>query len=190
MDRRGMFFRLPILVLLAILFLAFACSTPSWFPFKKGPPHKAKIKELVDKEVVIIDRNEYVKVLNPRGSEGGNQPKYLYIPVEEYLAKREAFAAPSLRGEQEERTSPATTTLSPSSGPEKEALSTSVSVSPVAHLKKKVVITHFDDRTTSAEETFGDWLAERLMKEMMQRSFQVLFVEYQMVKEFLEKRGV
>jgi hypothetical protein len=27
------------------------------------------------------------------------------------------------------------------------------------------------------------------MKEMMQRSFQVLFVDYQMVKEFLEKRG-
>ncbi len=181
---------LSVFLLLFTFFLLFACSTPSWFPIKKGPPHKAKMKELVDKEVIIIDRNEYVKVLNPRGSEGGNQPKYLYIPVEEYLAKKEAFAAPSMRGEQEKRTSPAATTLSPSSGPEKEALSTSVSVSPVAHLKKKVVITHFDDRTTSAEETLGDWLAERLMKEMMQRSFQVLFVDYQMVKEFLEKRGV
>jgi len=148
----------------------------------------AKTKELVDKEIIIIDRHEYVKVLNPRVSEGGNQSKYLYIPVEEYLAKREAYAAPSIRGEQEQRTSPAATTSSPSSRPGQEALSTSVSVSPVAHLKKKVLIAHFDDRTTSAEETFGDWLAERLMKEMTQRSFQVLFVDYQMVKEFLEKK--
>src|SRR4030043_923097 len=83
---------LPVFLLLFTFFLLFACSTPSWFPIKKGPPHKAKMKELVDKEIIIIDRKEYVKVLNPRSSEGGNQPKYLYIPVEEYLAKREAFA--------------------------------------------------------------------------------------------------
>ncbi|MBM4351087.1 MAG: hypothetical protein FJ106_14515 [Deltaproteobacteria bacterium] len=177
-----------VFILILTLFLVFACSTPSWFPIKKGPPHKAKTKELVDKEIIIIDRHEYVKVLNPHISEGGSQPKYLYIPVEEYLAKREAYAAPSIRGGQEQRTSPAPTTSLPSSKPEQETLSASVSVSSVAHLKKKVLIAHFDDRTASAEETFGDWLAERLMKEMTQRSFQVLFVDYQMVKEFLEKK--
>ncbi|OGP73466.1 MAG: hypothetical protein A2V86_02455 [Deltaproteobacteria bacterium RBG_16_49_23] len=181
---------LPVFLSLFTLFLLFACSTPSWFPFKKGPPHKAKMKELVDKEVIIIDKHEYVKVINPRVSEGGNQPKYLLIPVEEYLAKKEAFAAPSIRGEEGRKTLSGATTRSPSFLPEKEALSTSVSVSPVAHLKKKVVVAHFNDRTTSAEEAFGDWLAERLMKEMMRRPLQVLFVDYQLVKGFLEARGI
>jgi hypothetical protein len=175
-------------VLILPLFLVFACSTPSWFPIKKGPPHKAKIKELVNQEVIIVDRREYVKVLNPRGAEGGDQPRFLYIPVEEYLAKREAYAVPTLRGEQEKRGSSASMGISPSSKPGAEVLSTSVSVSTAPHLKKKVLIAHFDDRTATAEEIFGDWLAERLMKEMTQKAFQVLFVDYQMVKEFLEKK--
>jgi len=180
----------PVFLILLTFFLLFACSTPSWLPIKKGPPHKAKTKELLDKEVIIIDKQEYVKVLNPRGSEGGNQPKYLFIPVEEYLAKKKAFAAASIKVEQKKETLGDTTPLSTSPVQGKEVFSTSVSVSPVVHLKKKVLITHFDDRTTTVEETFGDWLAERLMKEMAQRSIQVLFTDYQMVKEFLEKRGV
>lgn len=180
----------PVFLLLFTLFLALACSTPSWLPVKKGPPHKAKMKELVDKEVIIIDRREYVKVLNPSASEGGSHPKYLYIPAEEYLSKREVYAVPSIRGRQEIRTPPASMGLSPSSGSESGVLSTPVSVSPAPRLKKKVLITHFDDRITSDGETLGDWLAERLMKEMTQRAFQVLFVDYQMVKEFLEKKEV
>jgi hypothetical protein len=170
--------------------LVLACSTPSWFPFKKGPPHKAKMKELADKEVIIIDKHEYVKVINPRGSEGGNQPKYLFVPVEEYLAKKETFATPSIRSDGGKTADPVTATrpLLPLS--EKGAPSTSVSVSPVAYLKKKVVVAHFNDRTTSSEETLGDWLAERLMKELTRRPSLVLFVDYQMVKEFLEARGI
>ncbi|MBM4340798.1 MAG: hypothetical protein FJ110_14810 [Deltaproteobacteria bacterium] len=180
----------PVFCILFIFFLLFACSTPSWLPVKKGPPHKAKTKELVNKEVIIIDKHEYVKVLNPRGSEGGNQPKYLFIPVEEYLAKKETFTAVSLKVEEKKGTSTDITPISTSSVQDKETLATSVSVSPVAHLKKKVLVTHFDDRATSVEESLGDWLAERLIKEMAQRSVQVLFTDYQMVKEFLEKQGV
>jgi hypothetical protein len=41
-----------------------------------------------------------------------------------------------------------------------------------------------------AEETFGDWIAEKLIKEVDRRSQRVLFVDYQMVKEFLGSRGV
>ncbi|MDI7259257.1 MAG: hypothetical protein QME90_04960 [Thermodesulfobacteriota bacterium] len=178
------------LLLLSILFLLFACSTPAWFPIKKGPPHKAKMKELLDKEVVIIDRQEYVKVLNPRFPEEGNQPRYFYIPTDEYLAKRETFATPSVRREEAKKTLPPTTTISSPSVSEREALPVSVSISPVTNLKKKVVIAHFDDYTTSGEEILGDWLAERLVKEVTQRSLQILLVDYQMVKEFLEKRGI
>ena len=88
MDFKRALFRFSIFFLLFTSFFVFACSTPSWFPIKKGPPHKAKMKELLDKEVVIVDREEYVKVLNPRALEKGDQPKYLYIPVDEYLSKR------------------------------------------------------------------------------------------------------
>lgn len=179
----------PVFLILFTSFFLIACSTPSWLTFKKGPPHKAKTKELVDKEVIIIDRHEYVKVFNPRASEGGDQPKYLFIPVDEYLAKRETYTAVSIKVEQKKAT-PSDMISTPVSTIEgKESLSTSVSVAPVAHLKKKVLIAHFDDRTTADDETLGDWLAERLVKEMTQRSARVLFADYQMVKEFLEKQG-
>jgi hypothetical protein len=52
------------------------------------------------------------------------------------------------------------------------------------------LIPYFDDRTTEGEEVFGDWMAEKLMKEVNRRSLQVLFADYQMVKEFLEKKGI
>ena len=180
----------PIFIFLFILFLLFACSTPSWFPLKKGPPHKAKMKELLDKEVIIIDRQEYVKVQNPRISEGSDQPKYLYIPIDEYFAKKETFIAPSIRKEEVKDGSSLPFTKPLPSPVEREAFPTSVAVSTVPDLKKKVVIAHFDDRTISADERLGDWMAEKLMKEVVQRSNKILFVDYPMVKEFLEKRGV
>jgi hypothetical protein len=183
-----MFFRLPILVLLAILFLAFACSTPSWFPFKKGPPHKAKIKELVDKEVVLIDGQEYVKVVNLKAAEGKDQPRNLYVPVDEYLAKRETMTASLPSKEIPSKESPVAKKPAFSTS---EVETLSVSPEPVeSRLKNKTVIAYFDDRTVNPDETLGDWMAQRLMKELDQRSQRVLFVDYQRVKDFLEARGI
>jgi hypothetical protein len=188
MNPRETIPRLFIFLLFPVLLLVFACSMPSWFPIKKGPPHLAKNKELLDKEVVIIDKQEYVKVLNPRASEEKNQPKYLYIPVNEYLSNRGAYATPALRKEEFKKESSVASTK-PSSSLEEEVLLVSPSKPTLPGLKKKVVIAHFDDRTTVAEEVFGDWIAEKLMKEVNRRSYQVLFVDYQMVKGFLEKKG-
>jgi hypothetical protein len=188
MDFKGALFRFPIFILLFIISLVFACSTPSWFPIKKGPPHKAKMKELLDKEVVIVDREEYVKVLNPRAPEGGNQPKYLYIPVNEYLSKRESFTTPTIPKEESKKESPISSTQPPPSESEREIVSPSPSRSKFTNLKKKVVVAYFDDRTTHGDEVFGDWLAEKLIKEVSQRSQQILFVDYQTVKEFLENK--
>jgi hypothetical protein len=180
--------RFSIFLLLSILFFVFACSTPSWFPLKKGPPHKAKMKELLDKEIILIDKEEYVKVLNPRASEGKDQPKYLYIPVNEYLSKRETFATPPVRMEEVKEEAPVAS-AKPSASLAEEILIVSPSKSTFPGLKKKVLIPYFDDRTTEGEEVLGDWVAEKLMKEVNRRSFQVLFADYQMVKEFLEKKG-
>ena len=188
MNLREIMPRPLIFILLFILLLVFACSMPSWVPLKKGPPHKAKMKELLDKEVIIIDKREYVKVLNPRASEGKDQPKYLYIPVDEYLSKRETFTTPPMRMEEVKKESPAVSTK-PSSSLEEEILIASPSKPASPGLKKKVVITYFDDRTTGGEEVFGDWVAEKLMKEVNRRTLQILFADYQMVKEFLGKKG-
>jgi hypothetical protein len=189
MDFKRLIFRLSSLLFLLILLSVFACSTPSWFPIKKGPAPKAKSKDLIDKEVIIIDKEEYVRVYNPKPSEGGNQAKYLYIPVNEYLAKKETFASLSYRKEEPKK---GASSIQPPPPPPGTGDQFTVSIQkPVSPgLKKKVVITHFDDRALQAEETFGDWIAEKLIKEVDRRSQRVLFVDYQMVKEFLETRGV
>jgi len=148
------------------------------------------MKDLVDKEVVIIDKEEYVKVNNPRASEGGTQPRYLYIPVNEYLAKKETFTALSYQ-KMEPKKGPASPIQSSPSSPavgDQFVVSSPKPSSP--GLKKKVIITHFDDRTLQADETLGDWIAEKLIREVDRRSQKVLFVDYQMVKEFLENRGI
>ncbi len=188
MNLREIILRSLTLILPFILLLVFGCSTPSWFPIKTGPPHKAKMKELLDKEVVIIDREEYVKVLNPEASAGKDQPKYLYVPVGEYLSKREAYAVLSTRME-EVRKESSVASAKPSSLLEEEMLVVSPSKPTFPRLKKKVLITYFDDRTTRGEEVFGDWIAEKLMKEVNRRTLQVIFTDYQMVKEFFEKKG-
>jgi hypothetical protein len=188
MNPRETIPRLFIFIFLFILLFVFACSRPSWFPIKKGSPYMAKTKELLDKEVVIIDKEEYVKVLNPRASEGKDQPKYLYVPVNEYLSKKQTFTTPSIQMEEVKKESSATSTK-PSSSLEEEVLVVSPSKPKFPGLKKKILITYFDDRTTEGEEVLGDWVAEKLVKEVNRRSLQILFVDYQMVKEFLEKKG-
>jgi hypothetical protein len=192
MDLKRKIPRFSIFILPGILliFSVITCSTPSWFPIKKGSPHKANTKGLLDKEVIIIDQQEYVKVYNPRASESRDQPRYLYIPVDEYLSRKEAFTTPLIRkadGRKEASVSP---TKSSSSTAGREILPKSSPVSTIPDLKKKVMVTPFDDRTTNGDEAFGDWVAEKLINEVNRRSQRILFVDYQMVKEFLEKRGI
>ncbi len=190
MGFKGVLFRFSIFFLLVTFFLVFACSTPSWFPIKKGPPHKAKMKDLLDKEVIIVDREEYVKVLNPRALEKGDQPKYLYVPVNEYLSKRKTFTSAAIQKEEAKKETPLSS-MKPSPSPiEREVSSSPPSIPSPPDLKKKVVIAHFDDRTTSADEVFGDWVAEKLIKEVNRRSQRILFIDYQTVKEFLEMKRV
>ena len=186
MDFRIRFSLFSIFILLFAL-LAFACSTPSWFPIKKGPPHKAKVKELLNKEVVIIDREEYVKVLNPKTREAIGEPKYLYIPVNEYLSKKEAYttAAASEDLPQQEGSPGGKFSVSTT---ETEIVSVSAS-KPSPQLKKKVVVAYFEDRTANVDDRLGDWVAEKLVKEMERRSLGVLFVDYSVAREFIEKRG-
>jgi hypothetical protein len=177
------------LILFFFLFFVFACSMPSWFPIKKGPSSEAKMKELQDQEVIIVDSEKYVKVLNPKASEGKDQPKYLYVPVNEYLSKKESFATPSPKKGEVKKETPPASAKTPSSV-EEEVLVVSASKATSSGLKKKVLIPYFDDRIAEGEEVWGDWVAEKLMKEVNRRSLQILFTDYRMVKEFLGAREV
>ncbi|HVP77338.1 MAG TPA: hypothetical protein VMV04_05545 [Thermodesulfobacteriota bacterium] len=179
--------RPSILIFPLLLLLVFGCSLSSWFS-----SHPAKTKELLDKEVVIIDQEPYVKVLNPKVSDGKDEPKYLYVPAQEYLSHKEAYTAMTEPIEEVRKgKEPSATPSKPASSLlEEETLAASMSKPTPSRLKKKVLITYFDDRTTQGEEVFGDWVAEKLMKEVNRRTLQVLFVDYQMVKEFYEKKGV
>ena len=197
MDFKGVLFRFAIFFLLFILSAIFACSTPSWFPIKKDPPFKAKMKELIDKEVVILDEEEYVKVPNPRGLEKGDQPKYLYVPVNEYLSRRESYTTVAVQKEETKeetkKEEPAKEFRILSTGPSLSSIEREItSPSPVrprpSSLKKKVVIAYFNDRTAQPGELYGDWVTEKLIKEVNRKSQQILFVDYQTVKEFLEKK--
>ncbi len=181
--------RFPIFILLLVLSLSFSCSTPSWFPIKKGPPHRAKMKELVNKEVVIVDGEEFVKVLNPKGSEGTGKASYLYVPVDEYLAKKETFeAAPTIPGPISRGAGTSIAPARPETAEMEIPVQSSV-VSEAQRLRRKVVLAHFEDRSPMNDETYGDWLAEELASEVVQRSQTILFVDYPMVKQFLEKEG-
>lgn len=181
-------FRFPIFILLFTLSLSISCSTPSWFPIKKGPPHKAHQKELLHKEVVIIDGEEYVKVNNPKGSDQTGQSSYLYIPVDEYLSKKETFAAAIPPSGKTAQGSSTATSRTLKDSVEKEVFPVSRPSLVPQELKRKVVLTYLDDRSQS-DETYGDWMAEKLTKEISQRSQRILFIDYQSVKEFLEKGG-
>jgi len=189
MNLREISPRLFVLNLPFVLLLVLGCSVPSWLPIKSDPSSKAKMKELVDKEVVIIDQDEYVKILNPKASNGKDQSSYLYIPVNEYLSKKETFNAviTPMEGAKKETVTP--TKASPSLL-EEETLAVSQPKLVVSRLKKKALITYFDDRTTEGEELFGDWVAEKLMKELNRRTVQILFTDYQTVKEFFERKEI
>lgn len=148
------------------------------------------MKELLDKEVIIIDGEEYVKVLNPRTSEKGDEPKYLYVPVDEYLSKKELFTTTTIQKLEAKKESSTS-----SMGPFPMVSDNNVSYPPSSilrplELKKKIMIAHFDDRTTVPDELFGDWIAEKLIKELNRRSQRILFVDFQSIKEFLELKGV
>lgn len=145
------------------------------------------MKELLDKEIIIVDNEKYVKVLNPKASEGKDQPKYLYVPVDEYFSKKESFATPFVKKVEAKKETLPASAKTPSSV-EEESLVVSSSKPVSSGLKKKVLIPYFDDRIAEGEEVWGDWIAEKLMKEVNRRSLQILFVDYRMVKEFLSAK--
>ncbi len=147
------------------------------------------MKELLNKEVVIIDGEEYVKVTNPEASKGTGQSRYLYIPVDEYLSRAEAFVTPVSPSEVATKGASPSVSQSLPIAVEKEVFAVPQSSFTTQEPKRRVVLTYFDDPSTQADESYGDWMAEKLAQDVSQRSQRILFVDYQRVKELLEKEG-
>ena len=101
MDFKRLKFRFFSFFLLFVLLFVFACSTPSWFPIKKGSSSKAAktTKDLADKEVIIIDKEEYVKVYNP-GASGREQPKIPLYSCQRIPGKKGDLSSLSYRKEE------------------------------------------------------------------------------------------
>ena len=146
------------------------------------------MKELVNREVVIIDGEEYVKVQNLDVSEKGEQTKYIYIPVKEYLSKRETAVASSVRKVEARQVPVFAKEPLPLLKPGEVFTVSSPRSSP--EVKKKVVIAHIGDRTAQLDEKLGDWVTEKVIRELNRRSQQILCVDDPMIMEFLGKRGM
>lgn len=189
MDSKGTIRRISIFLLLFSSLVLFGCSYPSWLPFKKGAPHQAKAKEFLDKEIVIIDREEYIKVVNPKGSGTPAEPRFLYIPIREYQLKKETYV-PALS-----RTDDSTKEVSPPQkaplpAEEKGVFVVSTPGPRLSDLRRKVVIAYLDDRTVPAEEPFEDIITEKLTRDLDARTRRVLLVDYSTVREFLGQKGM
>ena len=79
--------RAPGAEFIPLLILFTACSLLPWHKTESRAYKKMKGKALADQEVVIIDGEEYVKVA------GGEGSRCRYIPVDEYLAKRDELSS-------------------------------------------------------------------------------------------------
>lgn len=174
-------------ILFIIVFLISSCSIPSWFPIKKGISQKAKQKELLDKEIIIIEGREYIKVVNENVSEGEKRSKSIYIPLDEYLSNRDRYKTPTIAKEKEkiEISKGTFSQITP-----KETLIKASKEVLESNLKRKVLVSYFDDHSSTSEEILGDWITERLIKEITKRSKDIIFIDYQLVKEFLMNKGI
>jgi hypothetical protein len=189
MDLKGTMRRFSIFFLLFIPLFVFACSFPSWIPIKKGTAPKAKTKEFLDKEVVIVDREEYVKVFNPKISDNPSEPKFLYIPINEYLVKKGSYTPALSRPDDSKKEIPPPQTT-PLRQEEKEVVAVSTPGRQLTDLKRKLLIAHLDETTAQTDEQFGDLIAEKLMRDLDRRTRRVLLVDEEGIREFLDKKGV
>jgi len=178
--------RAPGAKFIPLLILFTACSLLPWHKTENRAYKKIKEKALADQEVVIIDGEEYVKV--PRG-EGS---RYRYIPVDEYLSKRDELSSSGGHGEagmerlpQSERES-GDQTLALSTNASRESAGTPVSSS--IGLRRKIIVAPFEDE--EADEGWGEMAAQRLRDSVESRTDTILCFDDQVIMDYLKRRGI
>lgn len=175
-----------------LVFFLTACSLLPWSKSENRADRKMKEKALADQEVVIIDGEEYVKIVGggKEGNPGGG--RYRYIPVNEYLSKRGEFSG--LPGEEAAGEEPLLQ-------PEKETITQSYKVSKTAsseraettapssiELRRKIVIAPFEEG--EPDENWGEMVAERLRNSLESRTDRILCLDDQVIVDYLKRRGI
>jgi hypothetical protein len=182
-------------VVLFLVFILTACSVLPWLNSETRTSRKINERALADEEVVIIDGEEYVKIMaqGKGGKSSGMQVRY--IPVDEYLSKREEFSAPQGPGaaEEEEEESEFQGAEENTSQPEELAIGISreegkTPLSPSMELKRKIVIARFDGGRP--EEPWGEMVAERLRHSLENRTEGVLCLDDHILVDYLKGRGI
>lgn len=181
--------RAPGAEIIPFLILFTACSLLSWHKAENRAHKKMKEKALADQEVVIIDGEEYVKVAGGAGGEGS---RYRYIPVDEYLAKRDER---SHSGGQEEGGVERLPQSGKAGGDQPHALSTSASresagtpASSSIGLRRKIIVAPFEDGEPG--EGWGEMAVQRLRDSMESQTDKILCLDDQIVVDYLKRRGI
>ncbi|MFQ6078662.1 MAG: hypothetical protein ACE5NJ_05940 [Thermodesulfobacteriota bacterium] len=150
-----------------------------------------KGKVLADQEVVIIDGEEYVKIVDG-GKEGSTRGRrYRYVPVDEYLSKRGEFSG--AQGEKAAREEPLFQ-------PEKGTMPPSYEVSKTAsreraetaassiELRRKIIIAPFEEGEPG--EDWGEMVAARLRDSLERRTDRILCLDDQIIADYFKRRGI
>ncbi len=151
-----------------------------------------KGQALAGQEVVIIDGEEYVKIVD--GTKEGNPKggRYRYIPVDEYLSKRAEFS---------DLQEPKATKVEPLLRPERETITPSYEISRTSsreragttasssiQLRKKIVIAPFEE--PEPDENWGEIVAARLRDSLESRTDRILSLDDQIIVDYLKRRGI
>ena len=175
-----------------LVFLLTACSLLPWLKSENRAYRKMKGKILADQEVVIIDGEEYVKILdggkegNPRGG------RYRYIPVDEYLSKGGEFSGPQGQkaAGKERLLQPERETITPSYEVSKTASRerAETTASSSIELRRKIIIAPFEEG--EPDENWGEMVAERLRESLESRTDRILCLDDQIIVDYLKRRGI
>ncbi len=175
-----------------LVFLLTACSLLPWLKNDNRSHRKMQGKTLAGQEVVIIDGEEYVKIVDG-GKEGNLRGgRYRYIPVDEYLSKRAEFLSPQgEKGTREElRVQPERETRTPSyeisKTPSRETVETTASSS--IRLRRKIIIAPFEEG--ELDEKWGEIVAARLRDSLESQTDRIVSLDDQIVVEYLKRRGM
>jgi len=178
--------RTPGAEFIPLLILFTACSLLPWDKTENRAYKKMKGKALADQEVVIIDGEEYVKVA------GGEGSRYRYVPVDEYLSKRDELSS---SGGQEEGGVERLPQSEKEGGDQPHALSTTASresagtpASPSIGLRRKIIVAPFEDE--DPYEGWGEMAAQRLRDSMESRTDTILCLDDQVVVDYFKRRGI
>jgi hypothetical protein len=161
-----------------------------------SPYTKEELARLSDKDIYVIDGEQYVKV--PSGKDEAGNFAFTYVKVDKYLAgeveplspdaeriKREAVKA----GEQETIEQEKVRAIQQTKE-EKTPSVTATRIIKYPYLKRKIAVFPFEDRTTFTFEKFGEVIADRLVKQIDTKVFTSLVMDSEMVKPTLQKLGL